>query len=317
MSNLSILFRCKFCNLAKQRRKLAAIYSPWHKYKSTNSVHSNSTDICLEIVRKSDFENYLCTLLYPKQIRTSGFALRAFNVEIAQVKDLVKNSQLGEIRMQYWKDTVNSIYQGITPPFPVGKELSRAVQKHNLSKHWLLRIIETRKTHLTDAPFSNLSHLEDYAEKTVSSLNYLLLETLGVKNVHADHMLSHLGKAQGIVTHLRATPYTCSKHKLHLPLDILIKHRVPQEYFFRGSKDQPVKDVIFEIASAAHQHLNMMKNLKSHVTKEMRPILNSSILCEQYLKNLQKADFDIFHPSLQKRDNLLPVKLWMQSIWPK
>ena len=39
------------------------------------------------------------------------------------------------------------------------------------------------------------------------------------------------------------------------------------------------------------------------------------VLCEQYLKKLQKADFDIFHPKLRQRDHLLPVKLWIHSIW--
>ena len=35
--------------------------------------------------RKSDYENYICTLLYPSAYRTSAFALRALNVELAQV----------------------------------------------------------------------------------------------------------------------------------------------------------------------------------------------------------------------------------------
>ena len=35
--------------------------------------------------RKSDYENYLSTLLLPKEIQRAAFALRAFNVELAQV----------------------------------------------------------------------------------------------------------------------------------------------------------------------------------------------------------------------------------------
>lgn len=42
----------------------------------------------------------------------------------------------------------------------------------------------------------------------------------GVKNVHADHAASHIGKAQGIVTCLRATPYHSSRRKVYLPMDI-------------------------------------------------------------------------------------------------
>lgn len=51
--------------------------------------------------------------------------------------------------------------------------------------------------------FNSLEDMEKYAEKSVSSVYYLILEGCGVKNVHADHAASHLGKAQGITQQLR------------------------------------------------------------------------------------------------------------------
>ena len=43
---------------------------------------------------------------------------------------------------------------------------------------------------------------------------------LGVRDIHADHAASHIGKAQGIVTCLRATPYHSTRQKVFLPMDI-------------------------------------------------------------------------------------------------
>jgi len=37
------------------------------------------------IYRKFDYENFLSTLLLPMSSRAAGFALRAFNIELAQV----------------------------------------------------------------------------------------------------------------------------------------------------------------------------------------------------------------------------------------
>ena len=37
--------------------------------------------------RKYDYENFLCTLLLPKDVRPSAIAIRAFNVELAQVNN--------------------------------------------------------------------------------------------------------------------------------------------------------------------------------------------------------------------------------------
>ena len=48
------------------------------------AVHEFISNDC-SIFRKSDHENYLCTLLYPSEYRTSAFALRALNVELSQV----------------------------------------------------------------------------------------------------------------------------------------------------------------------------------------------------------------------------------------
>ncbi|KAK7796268.1 hypothetical protein U0070_027634 [Myodes glareolus] len=43
-----------------------------------------SDHYCLELLRKRDYESYLCSLLFPAGCRSSVSALRAFNVELAQ-----------------------------------------------------------------------------------------------------------------------------------------------------------------------------------------------------------------------------------------
>lgn len=64
-------------------------------------------------------------------------------------------------------------------------------------------LISARSQRLEINTFKNLDELEKYAEDTVSNVYYLILEGANVRNVHADHAASHLGKAQGIVQQLR------------------------------------------------------------------------------------------------------------------
>lgn len=45
--------------------------------------------------------------------------------------------------------------------------------------------------------------MEKYAEHSVSSVYYLILEGSGIKTINADHAASHLGKSQGIVQQIR------------------------------------------------------------------------------------------------------------------
>ncbi|KAK7796269.1 hypothetical protein U0070_027635, partial [Myodes glareolus] len=135
------------------------------------------------------------------------------------------------MRMQFWRKAVEDIYCDNPPHQPVAAELWKAVKRHNLTKRWLMRIIDEREKNLDDKAYRS------------------------VKDLHADHAASHIGKAQGIVTCLRATPYHGSRRKVFLPMDVCVQHGVSQEDFLRRNHDKNVRDVIYDIASQAHLHL--------------------------------------------------------------
>ncbi|XP_036395229.1 NADH dehydrogenase (ubiquinone) complex I, assembly factor 6 isoform X1 [Megalops cyprinoides] len=230
-----------------------------------------------------------------------------------QVKDSVSQKTIGLMRMEFWKTAVEEIYRGNPPKQPVSAELWKAVRKHSLTKRWLLRIITEREKDMEDRAYRNLQELESYAENTQSSLLYLLLESLGVKDVHADHAASHIGKAHGIVTCLRATPYNSRRRKVYLPMDICMLHGASQEDFIRGSQEQSVRDVVYDIASQAHIHLQHARSFSKNVPAAATPAFLLTVVLEDYLQRVRKVDFDVFHPSLQKRNPLLPLQLYLRS----
>ena len=149
------------------------------------------------ICRKSDYENYLSSLLLPSTIRSTAFAIRAFNVELSQVRDMASNNTIAQMRFQFWKDALEEIYTGRARQHPVALELHRALQQKRLTKLWLRRLIDSRLERLHSKPFSNVDALETFAENSVSPVYYLLLEASGSKEVPSDHAASHLGKAIG------------------------------------------------------------------------------------------------------------------------
>lgn len=87
--------------------------------------------------RKYDFENYLSSaLIVNHQLRRTAFTLRAFNVELAQIRDLTTSDSTAQIRFQFWLDIVDEIYAkktgklaesigGRYQDFPVAFELQR------------------------------------------------------------------------------------------------------------------------------------------------------------------------------------------------
>lgn len=61
----------------------------------------------------------------------AAFSLRAFNIEVAGVKDQISDTKIGLMRLQFWTDAINAIYTGgNVPNHPVVRELQ--VRDYNL-----------------------------------------------------------------------------------------------------------------------------------------------------------------------------------------
>ncbi|GFS04190.1 NADH dehydrogenase (ubiquinone) complex I, assembly factor 6 [Elysia marginata] len=293
------------------------VYKSCVRFKSVQSSSVSNNQYCVDLVRKYDYENYLGTLLLPKNVQRAAFALRAFNVELAQVQDAVSENKIGLMRMQFWRDAVAKIVQGNPPQAPVATELAGACGYYKLTKCWLERIVESRAAQLDNDFFKSIKAMEEYAENVNSSLYYLLLECLGIKNTHADHAASHLGKAQGIVTAMRATPFHASKRRVYLPIDILFEHKVSNEDIMRGKTSQSVKDAVVDVASIAHQHLEKARSLRSSLPPQANPVFLNASICDHYLKNLQRVDFNVFDGKLQHKNALLAYHMYANKLRKK
>ncbi|GIL51418.1 hypothetical protein Vafri_7413 [Volvox africanus] len=71
--------------------------------------------------------------LEPHELRAPLFALRAFNIETALVADSVrsKESVVGQIRFQWWRDAIKSVYDGRSPNHPVALALAHVLHSPN------------------------------------------------------------------------------------------------------------------------------------------------------------------------------------------
>ena len=61
--------------------------------------------------RKHDYDHYLCTLLLPQAVQPVAWALRAFNVELALVHDVVTEKETGIARVTFWRELIDSVYK--------------------------------------------------------------------------------------------------------------------------------------------------------------------------------------------------------------
>lgn len=137
------------------------------------------SDHCQALVAKADKDRFLSCLFAPMDARPHLFALYAFNVEIARIRETVSEPQIGLVRQQWWLDTIDGIYAGSTPDHPVAQALAQAIAKGDLPRHALHNLIIAREFDLYDDPMPTLADLEGYLGETSSSLIQMAALILG------------------------------------------------------------------------------------------------------------------------------------------
>lgn len=165
---------------------------------------SASADHCLDLVRSADKDRFLASLFAPDAKRPALFALYAFNLEIARVREAVSEPRIGEIRYQWWRDTLGEIYRGQASPHPVAQELARAIEAGDLPEKALQDLIAAREFDLYDDPMPDVAALEGYLGETSSALIQLASLVLAGPEAKAGAEAAGLaGVAYGIARSLR------------------------------------------------------------------------------------------------------------------
>ncbi|XP_055622034.1 NADH dehydrogenase (ubiquinone) complex I, assembly factor 6 homolog [Toxorhynchites rutilus septentrionalis] len=303
-----ITYHLKICHTFRARR---LFYSLRYVSKSA-SADGASQNYCMNLVKRYDKENFLCTLLLKNPERRFALAIRALNVEIARISDTVSDDKIGQMRLKFWEDTLDKLYKNDSqaiPEQPVVQEVKQVIDSQKLSKRYFQRLISSRRN--ANLRFVTTKELEEYAENTVSSVMYLLLEAHGVKNVHADHAASHLGKAQGIVNLLRSIPRQERRSAVPVPQEVLMQHGVSQEHVLRNRKDDKgVEEVIFQLAGLANQHLEKARNLWGSVPKRAKPVFLPGVATGRFLERLRRVNFHLTDPNLLRTDAMLPLAIY-------
>ncbi|CAG0899771.1 unnamed protein product [Cyprideis torosa] len=145
--------------------------------KKNQSGKTTSVSFCLDLLRQTDYEGYLCTLLVPIDVRPHVVAIRSFSGELSRVQDLTTDQNIARMRFAFWKDALEGIYSG-RPPLdsPVIVALSKAVREKTLDRKLLFNLISSRMGLLDKRSFNSIQETEEYGIKAFGSMNELILE---------------------------------------------------------------------------------------------------------------------------------------------
>ncbi|MCB9983255.1 MAG: squalene/phytoene synthase family protein [Rhodospirillales bacterium] len=238
---------------------------------------------CGEQVRVNDPDRFLLSMFLPVAVREDLWTLFAFNHEIAKTREVVSETQLGFIRLQWWRERIGEIYAGqVTSGHEILGALAGAIARHDLAQEHFDMLLTAREFDLEDVLPGNVEGLLNYADFTSTPLLKLAVQIAGGDAEFEPVRIVAVNSA--LVGILRSVPFHARQRRCYLPEDLLKREgqRLDHLYEFK-----PV-DGLKVVAK------NVLEQFVSGVSCENTFLKKQQKLAEIYAKQLQSCDYDVF-----------------------
>jgi len=272
------------------------------------SALTTDQQACAELLQRDDPDRYYACLFAPEDKRGSLFALYAFSLELARIREIVSEPMIGEIRMQWWRDALAGEGRGEVNANPVAAALLETVQKYNLPIQALRDLIEGRSFDLYDDPMLTRVDLEGYCGETCSSLIRLASLVLADgRDPQGAEACGHAGVAFALTGLLRALPWHAARGQLYLPADVLGQHQVTREQIMSGQVTPGVVAVLAELRALARHHYERAMAGVDEMDESARAALMPLAVVPLYLSRMEAGGYEPFR-------TLITAPLWRRLL---
>lgn len=260
---------------------------------------------CAAIARRDDHERYLCALFAPPARREDLFTLLAFNAGIAGTRERVSEPMIGQIRLQWWRESLDGIEAGAPRRHEVVTPLADLMARQGLQRTPLDRLIDARDADFDDVRFETLERFRDYARETSVPLAEAMLDVLGVSDGALQDRARRIAEGYAITGLLRATVFLARTKRTVIPDDVAIRHGLRHRDLYELRDHVGLRDAVAEIAAIATELL-----VPGPMPKATAPVLLQAVLARRHLATLRRHGYDVTAPALTA---VSPARVWTLS----
>jgi phytoene synthase len=247
----------------------------------------------MEIVREADRDRYLSVLFAPEEKRGALFSLYAFNAEIARIRDVIHEPLPGEIRLQWWRDAIESGSPEAAAGHPIAVALLETIRAHDLPHAVFANYLEARIFDLYADPMPSRNDLEGYCGETASALIQMASLVLDPEKTPAFAACAgHAGCAQAMTGLLRLLPIHLPRGQCYVPRDLLSAAGTTPEAFVARQDTAATKRAIEAMVALASEHFTAFRREAKVLPAALRPAYLPAALAGRYLSRLSRGMVD-------------------------
>ncbi|MFG1395822.1 phytoene/squalene synthase family protein [Roseixanthobacter pseudopolyaromaticivorans] len=245
---------------------------------------------CADLIRVHDRDRFLAALFAAAAPRRHLMALYAFNLEVARVREVVREALPGEMRLQWWREIIEGLGRGDVSGHPVAAAMLDTIAVCDLPRGALLNLIDARTFDLYDDAMPTLNDLEGYAGETSSVLIQLgAMILLGRADPALADAAGHAGVAIALTGLMRALPLHAGRGQCFLPLDVLERHGLTREDVVKRSSGPGLTAALAEMRARATHHVKAAQAALPSVPVQAIPAFLPLALVAGDLKALGRA----------------------------
>lgn len=239
------------------------------------------------LLRERDHDRYIADLFAPEPARRHLFALHAFDTEIARIRFVVSEPALGEIRLQWWRDSVVD-RQGAGSP--LAEALLAAIDAHGLPKATFDAYLTARIFDLYNDAMPTMADFEGYAgETTAAMLQLSAVVLLGAAAEATADASGHAGVAIALRDALLGFAVDARRSQLFLPRDRFETAGVSPDEAFAGRRTDGLDRALADLRRAALEHADKAAASLRSLPQAVRPAFLPLALVRPDLDRLARA----------------------------
>ena len=174
------------------------------------------------LVERGDPERWRSAMTAPPAARPGLMALYAFNLEIARAPWVASEPMLAAIRLRWWLDALDEIYDGRPPRrHEVVEPLAAAIRAGDLPRRLFEEMMAARVADAERAPHADRAALDLYIDHTAGHLMELAARHLGAEGA-ALPVVRDFARGAGTAALLRALPELRARGRDPLPAEVAV-----------------------------------------------------------------------------------------------
>lgn len=214
----------------------------------------------------------------------------------------VKTTGAG-MKMLFWKESLYEIAEKGDMPMgqfvdshPVLRPFAAAVKRTpGITKTFIRGFADTRLKVLQQP--GNVKQLFDHFDKFYGYYFNTMLEILGCKDDHAEHIMCHIGRAIGLTQHCVMFWKQYAKIGFTmLPSDLCANNHVNLTLLRNlslASRDRAVRHLLCDVMAIVKEEMMHAQTIAKHCPPKMWPLLCEAFYPNYYLGFLQKHEFNV------------------------